>query len=272
MPLRTPADRVTARTVAAVVLGLTLVGCRDDRGLITFRPPPGTTSKYTITVTTTTTVELPGNPTPPSSTPVVLHVEQLVLPNAPNGEIRVQLKLTPTGAATRTYIARFDRAAQLTDIERVEGIPTEALGDLGLTEIFPAAAGAPPARRLRPGDTWTIAESLHLPGSAEAIPLNGRGKLVELGVIDGHRAATVQSSTSLPLTTTVTSRGGLQHLDGTQTTDLDASYDVTDGSIVSGEARTVGRFSLVLSPPPGTSGEPLRGSLTVEVRTRIERR
>jgi hypothetical protein len=42
---------------------------------------------------------------------------------------------------------RFDRAAQLTAVESVEGIPAEALGSLGLSEIFPAAARSEAATR-----------------------------------------------------------------------------------------------------------------------------
>ncbi|MGI8663150.1 MAG: hypothetical protein ACR2LQ_08055 [Acidimicrobiales bacterium] len=239
--------------------------------MIAFRPPAGRTFAYSVTVATTSSAELPGTEPVTPSPPVELRSEQLVLPSARPDEIRVQVTITPPGAATRTYVARFDRAAQLTAIDRVEGIPTEALGDLGLTEVFPAAAGAPPDRGLRAGDTWDIDERVRLPDAPSAVSLTGRGKLVELGVVDGHRVATVHSSTSLPLTTTLTSTAGIQRLDGSQTTTLDASYDVTDGSVVSGTALTIGRFALVLSPPAGTRGDPLAGHLTVEVRTSIER-
>lgn len=250
-----------------------LAGCRDDRVVVAFRPPKGRTYDYVTTVSTTTTVELQGRtPEAPQTEVVELHAEQLVLPSETSDETRVQILLTRPGAATRTYIARFDRAAQLTDIERVEGISTAALGDGGLTEIFPAAAGAPPARGLKPGDTWAIDEAIRLPDAAQPSELTGQGRLVELGVIDGHRTATVKSSTALPLTTTVASSNGTQRLDGTQTTDLNAAYDVTDGSVVSGTAVSVGRFTIVLSPPSGQRGDPLTGRLTVEVRTSIKRR
>ncbi|MEO7555554.1 MAG: hypothetical protein ABIV94_02985 [Acidimicrobiales bacterium] len=250
-----------------------LAGCRDDRVVVAYRPPLGRTYLYDTTVSTTTTVELQGRaPEPPQTEVVELRAEQLVLPSATSDETRVQILLTRPGAATRTYIARFDRAAQLTDIERVEGIPTEALGELGLTEIFPAAAGAPPARGLQPGDTWAIDEAVRLPDATQPGALTGQGRLAELGVIDGHRTARVKSSTALPLTTTVSSSNGTQRLDGTQTTDLDAAYDVSDGSVVSGTAVSVGRFAIVLSPPPGQRGDPLTGRLTVEVRTTIQRR
>lgn len=260
------------RAVVVALLAAALVACRDDRVVIAFRPPAGRAYSYTITVATTTTVELPGRAPETPPPPVEVRAEQLVLPGETPDEVRVRVQLTLPGGTPRTYVARFDRAAQLTAIDQVEGIPTAALGDLGLTEIFPAAAGAPPARGLRPGDTWAIDEELRLPGAPQPVELTGRGKLVELGVVDGHRTASVHSATSLPLTTTVTSSAGAQQLDGTQTTELDASYDVDDGSIVSGHAVTVGRFSLVLSPPAGTPGEPLSGRLTVEVRTTIERR
>jgi hypothetical protein len=255
-----------------VLLAAALVGCRDDRVVIAFRPPAGRTFSYAMTVATTTTVELPGRTPDPPAPPVEVRAEQLVLPGQTPDEVRVRVQLTLPDAAPRTYVARFDRAAQLTAIDQVEGIPTAALGDLGLTEIFPAAAGAPPARGLRPGDTWAIDEELRLPGASAPAELTGRGKLVELGVVDGHRTATVHSATSLPLSTTVHSNAGAQELDGAQTTELDASYDVEDGSIVSGHAVTVGRFALVLSPPAGTPGSPVRGRLTVEIRTTIERR
>src|SRR5204862_2326468 len=117
---------------------------------------------------------------PPSSAD--LTARQQVL-DARGGTTRVEVQLSRDGIGARAFVMRFDRAAQLTAVESVEGIPAEALGNLGLAEIFPAAAGAPPDRRLRPGDRWPIDDHVQLPGMTAPARLTGEGSLVELGVV-----------------------------------------------------------------------------------------
>jgi hypothetical protein len=191
--------------------------------------------------------------------------------DAADGTTRVEVQLERSGGGKRTFIMRFDRAAQLTAVESVEGIPAEALGALGLSEIFPSAAGAPPDRPLRPGDHWTIDDHVQLAGMDAPTRLTGTGHLVELGVVDGHKTATVTSSTSLPLTSTATTPNGVQTLTGTQTTTIDVVYDLADGSVRHSSAATIGRFSVLLAPPAGLPGAPIDGTLTVEVRSEIRR-
>src|SRR5205085_12067235 len=160
--------------------------------------------------------------------------------DAHNGTTRVEVRLERQGGGERTFIMRFDRAAQLTAVESVEGIPAEVLGSLGLSEIFPAAAGAPPARPLRPGDHWVIDDQVQLAGMDAPTRLAGAGHLVQLGVVDGHKTATVSSTTTLPLTSTSATSDGVQTLTGTQITTITVVYDLADGSVRHSTAATTG--------------------------------
>jgi hypothetical protein len=184
---------------------------------------------------------------------------------------RIEVTLDRPGVGARTFVMRFDRAAQLTAVESVEGIPAEALGELGLSEIFPAAAGAPPNRRLRPGDRWAIDDLVQLPGMDAPARLSGEGRLVELGVVDGHDTATVTSSTTLPVTSRSTAANSSQTLSGTETTTITVVYDLADGAVRHSTSVTRGQFAVVLTPPTGDTTAPIAGRVSVEVRSTIDR-
>ena len=258
--------------LAVIAVVLVAASCRDDHVTIVFRPKPGAELDYDIHVVTSSVTRLTGQATKTSpSTSADLTARQRVLDL--NGDTtRVQVELSRVGIGTRTFIMRFDRAAQLTAVESVEGIPAEALGTLGLSEIFPASAGAPPNRPLQLGDHWAIDDHVQLVGMDAPARLVGTGQLVELGVVDGHDTATVTSSTMLPLTSTASTSEGVQQLRGTQTTTITVVYDLTNGAVRHSTAETSGRFDVVLAPPAGQPGTPITGTLTVELRSEISSR
>lgn len=260
--------RRTLAGLAAVLLLLT--GCRDDHVTVAYRPAAGATFTYDIHVVSATTTSLPNRTVTRRPDVADLTASQRVL-DAQGDATRVEVTLTREGIGARTFVMRFDRAAQLIAVESVEGIPAEALGTLGLSEIFPAAAGAPPDRPLRPGDRWTIDDQVQLAGMDAPARLQGSGRLVELRVVDGHETATITSQTTLPLTSTAASPDGVQTLTGTQSTTITVVYDLTTGSVRRSTAETTGRFALTLGPPAGQAGTPISGSLDVEVRSEIRR-
>lgn len=254
----------------AAVVALVTTGCRDDHVTIAYQPPNGATFAYAIHVVSSTTTALPDRTVTRAPDVADLIARQRIL-DASDNTTRVAVTLSRVGIGERTFVMRFDRAAQLTAVESVEGIPAEALGSLGLSEIFPAAAGAPPDRPLRPGDHWAIDDQVQLAGMDAPARLTGTGHLVQLGVIDGHDTATVSSATTLPLTSTSTTSEGVQTLTGTQTTTITVVYDLADGSVRHSTAATTGHFDVVLGPPAGQPGTPIKGSLTVELRSEIRR-
>lgn len=262
------------RTIVAltVLVALATTGCRDDHVTIAYQPRPGATFVYDIHVTSSTTSSFADRPlaSPPGVVPADFIARHRVL-DAADGTTRVEVRLAREGGGERTFIMRFDRAAQLTAVESVEGIPAEALGALGLSEIFPAAAGAPPDRPLRPGDHWAIDDHVQLAGMDAPTRLTGTGHLVQLGVVDGHKTATVSSTTTLPLTSTSTTADGVQTLTGTQTTTITVVYDLADGSVRHSTATTIGQFDVLLGPPTGVPGTPIAGRLTVELDSEIRR-
>ena len=256
--------------VAGLVLA-TVPACGDGDGRVTiaFRPPVGAEFSYLTEVESTTTTDLPCQAAATRVDRTRLDATQVVLePDGPG--VRLEVALSRTGIGTRTFVMRFDRAAQLTAVEEVEGIPAAALGDLGLSEIFPAAAGAPPEKALAPGDRWTIDDEIHL-GDGPPTQLEGEGRLVELGVEDGHDTATVHSTTTLGVQTRSEATTGTRALDGEQVSDVEAVYDLDTGALRRAVADTVGRFRLELGPPEGGSGDPCVGTLTVELHSTIAR-
>jgi hypothetical protein len=256
--------------VLAAVVAILVSGCRDDHVTLVYHPARGTTFAYAIHVVSSTTTSLPDRTVRGAPDIADLTARQLVL-DAKDSTTRVEVALARAGIGERKFVMRFDRAAQLTAVESVEGIPAEALGSLGLSEIFPASAGAPPNHPLRPGDDWAIDDRVQLAGMDAPARLTGTGRLVELSVVGGHKAATVSSTTTLPLTATASTSEGVQTLIGTQTTTITVVYDLDSGSVRHSIAATTGQFDLVLAPPRGQSGPPIKGTLTVELHSETRR-
>ena len=256
-----------ALAVVALLVAAPLAGCDDDTVVLTFRPEVGSRYTYEVEVDSVVTRTLEGAQPSERREHAVLRATHTVLAAGPGG-VRVQVVLRRAGSGSRTFVVRFDRAAQLQAVESIEGIEVETLGELGLSEIFPAAAGAPPQERLRPGDRWTIGDTVALPGGQEqGTRLTGEGRLTELGVVDDADIATIVTETVLPISST----DGSQSLDGSQRTESTARHDLADGSVLDAASVTRGEFDVVISPPQGQSGSPVRGTLTVEVRSRTRR-
>jgi hypothetical protein len=232
---------------------------------LSFQPRPGNRYSYRVEVEAEAVARVGGEDPRRTQSQNVFEAEQSVLDTDPSGT-RVQVRLAEQGALPRTFVVRLDRAAQLAEVQSIEGLPASALGGLGLSEIFPAAAGAPPDRGLAPGARWTIDEPVQL-ASPERARLSGEGRLAKLGVIDGRDVATVVSTYRLPVKRTAQERRSKLELTGSQDTNASTTYDLEDGSVISVEARTNGTYDVMLLPPEGTPGAPIPGTLTVTVRS-----
>ena len=180
--------------------------------------------------------------------------------------VLVAVRLHTNGEPDRNFQVRLDRAAALAEVQRIETLPASVLGDLGLSEVFPAAAGAPPDRPLRPGAGWTVDQPVRLPDTAAA-RLSGHGRLARLGVVGGRQVATIESNYSLAVHQTAT--GSV--IDGEERTSVSAAHALRDGAIQSVHAVTSGHFTLTLPPPAGVQSPPLVGSLDVEITSTTHR-
>ena len=263
---------VGARTaVAAAVLASSAVlgGCRDDTVRLTFLPSPGDRSTYRIEVRAVTVTTVGEEHPRRAVAETVLEAGHVVLDSGP-GATRMQVRLSEQGGPASTFVIRLDRAAQLTEVQRIEGLPAGALGDLGLSEIFPAAVGAPPDRPLEPGDRWELDEPVRL-ADAAATRLTGQGRLVALQAADGRRLARVESSYRLPVSRAAEESGGRLLMKGTQRTRATVAYDLDDGGVQSVQARTRGHYSVTLLPPPGVAGAPVPATLVVDIGSTTRR-
>jgi hypothetical protein len=257
-----------APLVLALIGGATLAGCRPDTVSVAFHPPVGAHFRYQVDVEKTRTIKLGSEAPQRTVDQTKLEADETVLASDPGGT-RVRVELRRPGSLPRTYVVLFDRAAQLTAVESVEGLPASILDPFGLSEIFPAAAGAPPARPLAAGERWRIDETLRL-GGAEAARLTGAGRLLSFGVVDGRKVASIRSSTRLPVTTDSSLQGGQLSLQGTERTVSTATRELTDGAVEQASSTTNGSYDVVLSPPTG-QGVPVNGSMTIEVRSKTQR-
>ena len=242
---------------------LVLPACAPGTVQIAFTPEEGATYAYEIKVESSSTTAVEGQDPSHSSNSFTLDARHAVERTDLDGT-RVRVRLRSGGNEPRELLVRLDRAAQLTEVIQVEGLPAEVLGELGLSEIFPAAVGAPPEGPLRPGATWEVNEPVQIPGSPRA-RLVGTGRLEALDVIDGREVAIVRSAYRLPVSRTSDGSTSSQTIEGTQATRSRTTYDLADGSVVASEAESVGRFVLELRPPGEDLGPQLSGTLEVRV-------
>ena len=249
--------------VVALVGVAALAGCRADGVRLAFRPAAGSQYSYRIEVHAEVVTRIGDTEPRRRVDDDVFTAEHAVLDAG-----RVRVRLSGSGEPTRTFEVRLDRGGLLAEVERIEGLPASALGTLGLSEIFPAAAGAPPDRLLAPGQRWQVNEPVALPG---ALPsrLMGSGRLIELGVVDGVDVARFETTYTLPVERTSEEAQGRIVLRGSQVVKALSTSGVGDGAVVSASTETRGRFTLQLLPRDGGAAVP--GELEIVVRSETRR-
>lgn len=250
--------------LVAVVLA---TGCNaTERVNLVFRAPEGSHARYTVAVDSEVVTELVG---PPERTRerIELTAEQLVLALT-DTEADLRISMTRTGERPRVFEVRLDPRGGLAEVDRVEGLPVEALGELGPSRLILLASGLLPGRTLRLGGEWGIERQLELPeGNGR---LHGTGRLMSLRVEDGLDLARVRAETSLPVDRTLTLPEGRVRLSGTESTTATLDYFVDDGTVRRAKSITTGRFTLVVTPPGGGLA-PVAGHLTVRVESTTSR-
>ena len=255
----------------AAALGLLGAACADDRVQVAFRPPAGSAQAYEVRVEAESRSEIEGRAPERTREEARLRTAHAVLPSGGGPGTRVRVELRGAGdPAPATFVVVLDGAARLVRVEAADGGPADLLGVFGLAEIFPAAAGGPPGR-LAPGEAWTIDEPVELPGAAPA-RLRGRGRLVELGVVDGRDVAVVETFTELSVRRAArdTPTGPLE-LRGVQTTRSRTSHAVGDGAVERAESVTRGEFEVDLLPPGGDPALAVHGRISVTVHSTTRR-
>jgi hypothetical protein len=252
----------------ATALAVTgLMGCREGTVRLTFRPEVGDVYRYEVVVSTVSEVTIGRQEPEIREEDVVLTAEHTVLRAGDDG-VEIKVLLQEPGGPDRVFEVVFDRAAQLEAVRSIEGVPDDRLGTLGISEIFPAAAGAPPDRPLAPGASWIIDDAIQLPDGAAATELTGSGRLVELAVVEGKKVARLASVARLPLVSVLPAPGGNLRLSGSQATDYAATHDLDDGAVREATSSTVGSFDLEIGPPAVVGAQAVTGTLRVEVSSR----
>ena len=253
--------------LVAVLAATGLTSCEEGTVRLTFRPDVGATYRYEVEVRTVSEVDLGGAAPERREEDVVLTASHTVLRSGGDG-VQVRVLLQSPGAPEQVFEVQFDRAAQLEAVQSIEGVPEERLGTLGISEIFPAAAGAPPDKPLAPGASWVIDDAIKLPQTGADTRLQGSGRLVELDVVGDEEVARLMSAARLPLESVLPTAGGMLRLEGTQVTDYTATHDLDDGAVREATSDTVGRFRLEVAPLGASDAAPVTGSLRVEVSSR----
>ena len=262
--------RPVRRLAACAVLLASLTACRAHTVAIAFRPEVGATFRYEVRVRATTTTTLEGREPDRRDEEVRLIAEHTVLEAGPSG-VRVRVLVGEASTVAEEFIVQFNRAAQLESIEAAEGTPAEIIGALGVPEIFPGGAGGPPARRLAPGDEWSVDRLISVPGASEPSRLRVRGRLRELGLAGDEEVARLRSTTELPSSTIAPTAQGFVVLDGHQRIEQSATYDLDDGAVRTVRATTTGQFDIEVQPPFGTIADPVPGTLEVRVTSHTRR-
>ena len=238
------------------------MACRPGTITVAFRPRPGARYRYHVVVRTDSTLIVAGQPTRHTSTTVTVDADQVVESSSGDGT-RVQVALHFATGESRQVVIRLDRASQLVGLDAQPG---SSLGELGVAEVFPTAAGSPPDHPLRPGERWSVSKVLELPDSVPT-RLTGHGRLSHVGVLAGRRSATVATTLDLPVVRRTEDGGRESVLEGVQHTELTTTHAVADGAVEHAVATTTADYALRLLPPVGVDGPVAHGSLQLSVRS-----
>ena len=252
-----------------MLAGAALSGCSSDEKVeVSYRPPVGAIYRYEVKVRSVTTTTIGSDAPERTVDEAVMEATDTVLSSSPE-EVRVQVQLRRPGSPDRTFVVRFDRAAQLSGVEMVDGLPPAVLGQSAFPEFLPAAAAAPPKKMLARGEKWKIDVKPTLPGGVTA-HLQGTGKLVRLTTAGGQKAASMRSETRLPLISSSKLGEVTVALEGVEVTEASSTRSLSDGAIQDASATTTGTFQLTLTGP-GDNAVPVTGTSSVEVRSETHR-
>jgi hypothetical protein len=257
--------RVGAIAFTCLLAGTVLNACSSDEKVeVSFRPPVGASYRYEVKVHSVTTTSIGHDAPERTVDDAVLEARDTVLGSSPE-EVRVQVLLRRKGSPDRSFVVHFDRAAQLSGVEAVDGLPPAVLGQAAFPEFLPAASTAPPQKMLGQGEKWKIDVKPTLPGGVTA-HLQGTGKLMRITSAGGKKAASIRSQTRLPLVSSSKLGEVTVAVEGSEVTDATSTRSLSDGAVHSSAATTKGTYQLTLTGP-GDNALPVTGTSVVEVRS-----
>lgn len=260
--------RTTTALVVAAVLAAAAPACNStERVDLSFRVEPPSRSRYEIEVSSEVTTDLGGEPDSRTET-LRLTVDQEVVARRP-GSTELRLDVQREGTPIRHFDIVVDTDAGIATVRSVEGLPAEAFGGFDTSRLLLLASGLLPERAVRPGEVWDIARVIDLPDGEQH--LSGTGRLESITTDDPSPLARVTSRTTLPVDQVMALPEGRVQVRGTELAVITAQYALDDGALHQATSRTTGHFSLVIDPPTGQPGEPVRGTLEVTVESESRR-
>lgn len=269
--VRAPLDRHCRRhAIASLVVAVVFTSaCNTSESVgLAFRASPGTTLEYEIAISSEVVTRLEG-PAVISNEQIRLDAEQVVLGVDEAGIIDLEITMRRSEGPARVFEVRLDPRRGLASVDAVQGLPVEALGELGPSRLVLLANGIVPTHPLRPGRTWVIERRLELPEGKEQ--LTGQGRLAGLRHEDGLDLARVEATTTIPVDRELTLDQGRVRMSGEEHTRARLDYSVSDGTVQTVRSVTSGRFDLAIVPPSGSGTLALAGTLDVRVESRTVR-
>jgi hypothetical protein len=253
--------RVDRRLAAgALVAGLAALGaCRAPTVRIHADPHVGDRARYRYEIDATVTRALEGAKATTTAVTTTLLVDQKVVALTDDG-VEADVTLHRDGAAARTARVVLDNTGAIRGIELVAGLTSDGLGLAQLGSLLPPTM-APPAVPMAPGERWSISK-----GS-----LDGHGRLLRLGVVDGADVAVVRTTLSDVVDDSVTGGASAARLTGRLRSTSTITYDLEDGSARRSAARSRGTVRARIEPPAGIDAAPVRGTISYDIRVRATR-
>jgi hypothetical protein len=253
-----PMDRRAA--TAAIVAGLAVVGaCREATVRIHPDPQVGDRARYRYEIEATITRALEGDEPVTSEISSELVADQEVRAITDAG-IEAEVTLRRDGAPAQTATVVLDPTGAIRSIQLVEGLQAEGLGLTELASLLPPAT-QPPTGSLAPGARWSIAEGA----------LEGRGRLMRLGIVDDADVAVVETTLRDAIDEAVAAGASAATLHGDLRAETTASYRIDDGTVWRSSARSHGEVQATIEPPAGVDAAPALGTISYDIRVRVTR-
>lgn len=253
-----------------------LVACRPDTLLLTYRYPGGTVATYEMRAEARATWRIGGGARESGSYEVAYDVTETVLEEADEQAV-VAVEMDPVSVradglpapdrGVRSFTLRLGPRGQVLEILDVDGIPAQ---DLEPDELAFIGTYRPPlpADEVRIDERWQSQQEFQLESVFQQLLVIGR--LEALNRDGAGRFARLTYRGNGPLVWTIELPGGNATLTGDATTQATAAFDLDAGALRTARSTTDGSFGVRVLPTDEVSS-PLTGNLSFAIDVDLRR-
>ncbi|MDQ4005564.1 MAG: hypothetical protein M3135_04585 [Actinomycetota bacterium] len=266
MPRRTP----------IILCCLLLAACASDRVPLSYQLESGRRLEHRLTLRAEITRSLQGQTREQRVVATFLAAQEVTTP-LPEGGADATFSLTPESLMVdgrpvdpgpeQEFVVQLGPDGRVVAIAEAGGQPGEALGPVGLERLLPRLRPVLPGAPVRPGDSWR--SDTRFVDETGRFSLEARSRLLQLGIVEGHRAALVRTTYESPVDRQEVFANAVADLQGTDV-GAQRAWFALDGFLIEATGDSVGSYKVAFTPPGGEAElTPVAATLVVRLHSEL---